>query len=59
MIDDPTCTIKVSLADWKAIQNGELDRLEAWSSGRLVTEGDLNVMVQLEDMISEFTQSQE
>lgn len=37
------------------IQRGELNRLEAWSSGRLVTEGDLNVMMQLEDMISEFT----
>ncbi len=54
-VENPTCTITVSLEDWKAIQRGELNRLEAWSSGRLVTEGDLNVMMQLEDMISQFT----
>jgi len=55
IVQNPTCTIKASVEDWNAIQQGELDRLEAWSSGRLVTEGDLNIMVQLEDMISEFT----
>ncbi len=55
-VDNPDCTIKASLEDWKAVQSGELDRLEAWTSGRLITEGDLNLMVQLEDMISEFTQ---
>ena len=54
-IDNPTCAITVSLQDWQAIQAGELNRLEAWSSGRLVTEGYLNVMMQLEDMIAEFT----
>jgi hypothetical protein len=56
IVPDPDCTVRVSLKDWKAIQSGELDRLEAWSSGRLVTEGDLNLMVQLEEMIAEFTQ---
>jgi aminoglycoside phosphotransferase (APT) family kinase protein len=55
VLENPTCSITVSLDDWKKIQSGELNRLEAWSSGRLVTEGDLNVMMQLEDMISEFT----
>ena len=54
-IENPTCSITVSLEDWNAIQEGELNRLEAWSSGRLVTEGDLNVMTQLEDMISELS----
>ena len=54
-LPDPTCTVTVSLQDWHAIQRGELNRLEAWSTGRLVTEGDLNVMMQLEDMIAEFT----
>lgn len=56
-VDNPDCTVKVTLEDWKAIQSGDLDRLEAWSSGRLVTEGDLNLMVQLEDMISAFTKN--
>jgi len=50
-VDNPDCTITVALEDWNAIQSGELDRLEAWASGRLVIEGDMNLMVQLEDMI--------
>jgi len=54
-VDNPNCTITATLEDWNAVQRGELDRLEAWSSGRLVTEGDMNLMVQLEDMIAEFT----
>ncbi len=55
IVANPTCTIKATLEDWNSIQSGELDRIEAWSSGRLVTEGDLNVMVQLEDVISKYT----
>ncbi len=55
VIDNPTCTITATLEDWNAIQSGELDRIEAWSSGRLVTDGDINVMVQLEEVIAEFT----
>jgi len=55
IVDHPDCTVRVALEDWKAIQSGRLDRLEAWSSGKLVTEGDLNIMVRLEDLIAEFT----
>jgi aminoglycoside phosphotransferase (APT) family kinase protein/putative sterol carrier protein len=53
--EDANCTIKVSVEDWKAIQAGELNRLDAWSAGRLVTEGDLGLMSILEDMLSEFS----
>lgn len=52
-IENPSCTITVSLEDWQAIQSGELNRLDAWSTGRLVTDGDLGVMTQLEDVIAE------
>jgi len=55
MPENPTCAITASLKDWEKIQSGELNRLEAWTSGRLVTEGDLNVLTQLEDLIAEFT----
>jgi putative sterol carrier protein len=51
--ENPNCTITVSLEDWQAIQSGELNRLDAWSSGRLVTDGDLGVMTLLEDVIAE------
>ena len=53
--ENPNCVITVSVADWQAIQSGELNRLEAWSTGRLVTDGDLGLMALLEDMMNEFT----
>jgi len=56
-IENPNCTIKVTVDDWKSIQSGELNRLDAWSTGRLVTEGDLGLLALLEDMMAEFTQS--
>jgi len=52
-VENPNCTITVSLEDWQAIQSGELNRLDAWSSGRLLTDGDLGVMTLLEDVIAE------
>ena len=55
-IENPNCTITVSVEDWKAIQSGELNRLDAWSTGRLVTDGDLGLLALLEDMMAEFTQ---
>jgi putative sterol carrier protein len=54
--ENPNCTMKVSVDDWKAIQSGELNRLDAWSTGRLVTDGDLGLMALLEGMISELIQ---
>lgn len=54
---NPDCTIKVSVEDWKAIRCGELNQLDAWSSGRLVTEGDLGLLTLLKEMINEATQS--
>ncbi|MBW1900517.1 MAG: SCP2 sterol-binding domain-containing protein [Deltaproteobacteria bacterium] len=54
--DRPDCTIKVSAEDWKAIQAGELNQLEAWSTGRLVTEGDLALLSLLQDVMAEFTE---
>ncbi len=52
-MENPDCTITVSLEDWQAIRRGELNRLDAWSTGRLVTDGDMGVMTQLEDVIAE------
>ena len=54
-IENPNCTITVSLEDWKAIQRGELNQLDAWSSGRLVTEGDLALLSLLRDVIAELS----
>ena len=57
VVDNPTCIVTATADDWIAIQEGKLDRMEAWSSGRLLVDGDINAMVQLEDMISEFSKT--
>ena len=50
--DNPNATVTASAEDWDAIQKGELDRVQAFMSGKLKTEGDLTLMLQLEDTIS-------
>jgi hypothetical protein len=51
IIDAPLCTVRSSFEDWRALQSGELNQLDAWTSGRLKVEGDLNVMIKLKDDI--------
>lgn len=51
-VHNPDVTLTASAADWEAIQKGELDRTQAYLGGKLVIEGDLTLMMQLEDMIS-------
>ncbi|MBN2079654.1 MAG: phosphotransferase [Spirochaetes bacterium] len=52
IIDAPLCTVRSSFEDWRALQSGELNQLDAWTTGRLKVEGDLNVMIRLKDDIS-------
>jgi len=49
---DPAVTVTASAADWHAIQDGRLDRTEAFLGGRLRVEGDLSLLMQLEETIS-------
>jgi putative sterol carrier protein len=53
--DRADCTIRVSVEDWKAIQSGELNQLDAWSTGKLVAEGHLGLLSLLEDMMAKFS----
>ena len=55
--DNPDATVTASAEDWDAIQKGELDRVQAFMSGKLKTEGDLTLMLQLEDTISRLSGS--
>ena len=41
----------MSAVDWAAIQRGELDRFNAWTSGKLKIDGDVTLMLQLEEAI--------
>ncbi len=45
-------TVTAEAADWHALQRGELDRAQAFLSGRLKIDGDISIMMQLEPMIS-------
>ena len=51
-VDRPDVTLTASAADWQAIQTGELNRTEAFLGGKLRIEGDVSLLLQLEDMIS-------
>jgi aminoglycoside phosphotransferase (APT) family kinase protein/putative sterol carrier protein len=52
VVENPNCTLTASAADWAAIQRGELDRFNAWTGGRLKIDGDMTLMLQLEEAIS-------
>jgi len=49
------CTLTASAADWVSIQRGELDRFNAWTGGKLKTDGDMTLMLQLEEAISKLS----
>lgn len=51
-IENPTCRVRASAEDWRALQSGELNQIEAWKTGRLVVDGDLNVMIRLKEDIT-------
>lgn len=56
-VEDPTCTVRATAEDWGNLQNGTLNQLEAWKTGRLIVDGDLKVMIDLKDEISRLQSS--
>lgn len=53
--ENPKCTVKVSIADWKAILAGKLNQLDAWSSGKLVVDGDNGLLSLLKEDIARYS----
>jgi aminoglycoside phosphotransferase (APT) family kinase protein/putative sterol carrier protein len=51
-VADPDVTLTAEARDWDAIQRGELNRTEAFLGGKLRIEGDVTLLLQLEDLIS-------
>lgn len=51
-VEKPSCRVRASADDWRALQTGELNQIEAWKTGRLVVDGDLNVMIRLKEDIA-------
>jgi aminoglycoside phosphotransferase (APT) family kinase protein/putative sterol carrier protein len=56
-VADPAVTVTASAVDWDAIQAGRLDRTEAFLGGRLRVDGDLSLLMQLEETISRLARS--
>jgi aminoglycoside phosphotransferase (APT) family kinase protein/putative sterol carrier protein len=54
-VENPIATITADANDWKAIQSGELDRVQAFMGGKINVVGELQVMLRLEEMISELS----
>lgn len=52
----PNVTVTATAADWEAIERGELDRTQAFMSGRIKAEGDLGGLIQFGDRIFEHSQ---
>ncbi len=50
-VDSPDATITVSAQDWAAVMKGEMNRFNAWTSGKIKMEGDRVLYQQLEDII--------
>lgn len=51
-VENPDARLTATAEDWRAVRSGELDRTQAFMGGRLKVEGDITLLMQLEDMIS-------
>jgi aminoglycoside phosphotransferase (APT) family kinase protein len=55
-VDNPDVTLTVDADDWRAIQSGELNRTQAFLGGKLKIEGEVTLLMQLEEMIARLNQ---
>lgn len=54
-VQHPDVTLTIAAADWAAIQSGELGRTEAFLGGKMKIDGDVSILMQLEDAISKLS----
>jgi len=55
LMDNPDCTMSVSVEVWREIQRGNLKFQDAWTDGKCKVEGDTSTMLQLKDKIAELS----
>ncbi len=53
--ENPDASTTMAFETWKAIQSGELNRVEAFMGGLIQIEGDVTLLMQLEDMLNRFS----
>src|SRR5262249_42645740 len=56
LIDDPDATMEADAADWRALQDGTLDRLKAFMDGKLRISGDVTLFMLYETLITRLSQ---
>jgi putative sterol carrier protein len=56
VVDDPDATLEADVADWHAVQSGDLDRLQAFMDGKLKISGDLTLFMLHETTITRLSQ---
>ena len=49
---DAQCTLKMTLEDFIAMRNGEMDGMTAFMSGKLKVEGDMGIAMKLQSVIN-------
>lgn len=54
--DEPDATLEAAAADWRAVQAGDLDRLQAFMDGKLKISGDLTLFMLHETTITRLSQ---
>ncbi|MBW1903613.1 MAG: SCP2 sterol-binding domain-containing protein, partial [Deltaproteobacteria bacterium] len=56
LADEPDVSITVTAEDWAAIVSGEMNRFNAWTSGKMNITGDTNLYQKLSDTIAKVTE---
>ena len=56
LADKPDVSITVTAEDWDAIVSGEINRFNAWTSGKMSITGDSKLYQQLADTIAKVTE---
>lgn len=54
-VPNPAATLTIEAKDWDTVQKGKLGRMEAFLNGKLKIEGDMILLQQLEDTLSNLT----
>ncbi len=49
--EEGTATIKMNIDDWKEMQTGELPPQQAFMMGKMIVEGDMSIMMQLQTVM--------
>ena len=56
VVDEPDATLEAAVGDWRAVQAGELDRLQAFMDGKLRISGDVTLFMLHETLITQLSQ---